>query len=71
MSPLSDDPYIELYVPDAKTEQEFLRLTVQAAVMKYRQTHGRANSPPQATYDEACRDKEAEAVAETPLWLKR
>lgn len=39
MRPLPDDPYIELYVPDAKTEQEFLRLAVQAAAMKYRVLH--------------------------------
>jgi hypothetical protein len=55
MSPLPSDPYIELCVPDAKTEQEFLRLAVQAAAMKYRKTHGSSiNPPPQANYDEAC-----------------
>ena len=32
MNPLPSDPYIELHVPDAKTEQEFLQLAVQAAV---------------------------------------
>jgi hypothetical protein len=39
MSPLPSDPYIELYVPDAKTEQEFLRLAAQAATKKYRASH--------------------------------
>lgn len=52
MNPLPSDPYIELHVPEAKTEQEFLRLAVQAAVMKYRETYGTIN-PPQSTCDEA------------------
>ena len=47
MSPLPSDPYIELLVPEAKTEQEFLRLAVQAAVMKYRGSHHNDSSPPQ------------------------
>lgn len=47
MKPLLGDPYIELYVPDAKTEQEFLRLTVQAAAMTYRAVHHKDSSPPQ------------------------
>lgn len=36
MGPLPGNPYIELRVPDAKTEQEFLRLAVHTAAMKYR-----------------------------------
>jgi hypothetical protein len=53
MSPLPSDPYIELYVPDAKTEQEFLRFAVQAAVMKYRVLHHKDSSPPQAGDNDA------------------
>ena len=30
--------YVELKVPDAKSEEEFLRLVVQAALKKYRAT---------------------------------
>jgi hypothetical protein len=33
-----DGLYIELHVPDAKTEHKFLILAVRAAVMKYRET---------------------------------
>jgi hypothetical protein len=50
MSPLPSDPYIELYVPDAKTEQEFLRLAVQAAVIKYRALHDKNSNPPQISF---------------------
>ena len=39
MNPLLDVPYVELRVPDAKTEQEFLQLAVQAAARKYRNLH--------------------------------
>lgn len=46
-------PYVELRVPDAETEQEFLLLAVQAAVKKYRETQNRIN-PPQTTCDERC-----------------
>jgi hypothetical protein len=49
MSSLPSDPYIELDVPDAKTEQEFLRLAVQAAVMKYRALHNKDSSPPRTS----------------------
>jgi hypothetical protein len=53
MSPLPGDPYIEIYVPDAKAEQEFLRLAVQAAVMKYRASHHKDSSPPQTACNDA------------------
>jgi len=53
MSPLPDDLYIELYVPNAKTEQEFLRFAVQAAIMKYRVLHHKDSSPPQASDNDA------------------
>ena len=49
MGPLMGNPYIELYVPDAKTEQEFLRFAVQAAVMKYRVLHHKDSNPPQTS----------------------
>jgi hypothetical protein len=49
MSHSSNVPYIELHVPDAKSEQEFLVLAVQAAVKKYRETRDKAISPPLAT----------------------
>jgi hypothetical protein len=39
--------YVELHVPNAKTEQEFLRHAVQAAVIKYRALHHKDFSPPQ------------------------
>ncbi len=38
MSQLPSDLSIEILVPVAKTEQEFLRLVVQAAVLKYPET---------------------------------
>jgi hypothetical protein len=47
-------PYVELLVPSAETEQEFLLLAVQAAVMKYRKPHGSSVNPPEPTCDEAC-----------------
>ncbi len=31
-------PYAGLHIPDAETEQEFLRLAMQAAMWKYRET---------------------------------
>ncbi|ALA61089.1 hypothetical protein NITMOv2_4720 [Nitrospira moscoviensis] len=34
-----DDRFIEIQVPDADTEQKFLRLAVQAAVRRYRERH--------------------------------
>lgn len=54
MNPLPHVSYVELYVPDAKSEQEFLRFAVQAAVAKYREMHGSSMSCPQTTYDEVC-----------------
>lgn len=53
MSPLPSDPYIELYVPDAKTEREFLQRAVQAAVLKYRAFHRKEFSPPQTSCNDA------------------
>lgn len=38
--------YIELLVPSAETEQEFLRLAVHAAVKKYRASHPTHTIPP-------------------------
>jgi hypothetical protein len=49
MGPLPGNPYIELHVPDAKTEQEFLRLAVQTAAMKYRALHDKDSNPPQTS----------------------
>lgn len=51
MNPLPDVSYIDIQVPNTKTEQEFLRLAVQAAVMEYRKTHGNSINPPQVTGD--------------------
>jgi hypothetical protein len=51
MNPLPDVSYIDIQVPNTKTEQEFLRLAVQAAVMEYRKAHGNSINPPQAAYD--------------------
>ena len=52
MGPLPSNPYIELHVPDAKTEQEFLRLAVHTAAMKYRAVHHKDSTPPQTnSYD--------------------
>ena len=45
MNPLPDVSYIEVQVPCAKTEQEFLRLAVQAAVIEYRKIHGNSINP--------------------------
>jgi hypothetical protein len=53
MSPLPGDPYIELYVPDAKTEQEFLRLAVQEAAKKYRASHHKDSISPQTSCNDA------------------
>jgi hypothetical protein len=39
MDPLPIIPYVELRVPKAQSEQEFVRLAVQAAVKKYREAH--------------------------------
>ncbi|MDN5940723.1 MAG: hypothetical protein L0H94_02480 [Nitrospira sp.] len=44
-------PYVEIHVPIAYSEQEFLRHAVQAAVNKYRELHPQVG-PPQATCDE-------------------
>ena len=51
MNPLPDVSYLDIQVPNTKTEQEFLRLAVQAAVKKYRKTHGHVINPPQAACD--------------------
>ena len=47
MSSLLSAPHVQIHIPDAKTEQEFLQLAVQAAVKKYRELHVRI-TPPQA-----------------------
>lgn len=52
MGPLPSNPYIELHVPDAKIEQEFLQLAVHTAAMKYRAVHHKDSTPPQtSSYD--------------------
>jgi hypothetical protein len=38
--------YVELLVPNAETEQEFLLLAVHAAVRKYRASHRTHTIPP-------------------------
>ncbi len=53
MIPSSNDCSIELHVPYAETEQEFLRLAVQAAVRSYRERHKCTQSSP-ATHQDAC-----------------
>lgn len=45
--------YVEVRVPYTKTEQEFLRLAVQAASSKYRELQDRISSPHEP-HDEAC-----------------
>jgi hypothetical protein len=52
MNPSPKVPYVELHIPDAETEQEFLRLAVQAAIRKYRETRNNPINPPRATRDE-------------------
>ena len=47
MSPSPHVPYyVELLVPSAETEQEFLLLAVHAAVKKYRASHHTPTIPP-------------------------
>jgi len=53
MSPSSNIPYVELHVPSAESEQEFLLLAVQAALIKYRASHHKDTSPPQTTCNDA------------------
>ena len=45
MSSLPNAPHVEIHIPDAKTEQEFLRFAVQVAVKKYRELHVRITQP--------------------------
>ena len=52
MSPLPSTPYVEIHVPHAMTEQEFLRLAVQVASRNYRQRHAQLSAP-QAISQEA------------------
>jgi hypothetical protein len=52
MLPSSSVPYIELHVPSAESEQEFLLLAVQAALKQYRASHHKDFSPLQT----ACHD---------------
>jgi len=51
MRSLPSAPHVQIHIPDAKTEQEFLQLAVQAAVKKYRELHVRI-SPPQGPFAE-------------------
>ena len=53
MGPLPGNPYIELRVPNAKTEQAFLRLAVHTAAMKYRAVHHKDSTPPQTSSNDA------------------
>lgn len=54
MSPSPHVPYyVELLVPSAESEQEFLLLAVQAAVKKYRETRNNPINPPQVIRDKA------------------
>ena len=53
MGPLPGNPYIEIRVPDAKTEQEFLRLAMHTAAMKYRAVHHKDSTPPQTSSNDA------------------
>jgi hypothetical protein len=54
MSPSPHGPfYVELLVPSAETEQEFLLLAVQAALIKYRASQHKDTSPRQPILDEA------------------
>ena len=54
MNPLSHVPYyVELLLPGAETEQEFLLLAVHAAVKKYRAMQHKDTSLPQITCDGA------------------
>ena len=53
MSPSPHVPcYVELLVPSAETEQEFLLLAVHAAVKKYRASQHKNASQPQLICDE-------------------
>ncbi len=49
MLPSPRIPYIELHVPHAESEQQFLLLAVQAALKTYRAAQRRDSSPQQAT----------------------
>lgn len=50
MSPSSNVPYyVELLVPSAETEQKFLLLAVQAALMKYRASNHKNTISPKTT----------------------
>jgi len=56
--------YVELKVADARSEQEFLRLVVQAALKQYRATHSPIPS------DSTCREgmpSPAQCAVEIPL----
>jgi hypothetical protein len=53
MNPLRHVLYVELYVPDAKSEQEFLLCAVQAAVIKYRAAHPKDTISPQTPCNDA------------------
>lgn len=52
MIPSPNDCSIELHVPYAETEQEFLRLAVQAAVKSYRERHKCTQSSPAIDQEE-------------------
>jgi len=45
--------YVELIVPNAETEQEFLLLAVDAAVKQYRAAHQQHSIPPPTIFDGA------------------
>ena len=45
MRSLPEVSFVDIQVPNAKTQQEFLRLAVQVAAKKYRETRDKAYSP--------------------------
>jgi hypothetical protein len=54
MSPVPSVPFVEIYIPNAKTEEEFLLLAVQAAVKKYREIHHPPIVLPQTICADGC-----------------
>jgi hypothetical protein len=58
MDPIPHVPYIDIHIPRAATEQEFLRLAVQAAARKFRELHADPGLP--------VRHPDAEIIATPP-----
>jgi len=60
MSPSPQGPYyVQLLVPNAESEQEFLLFAVEAALIKYRVSHHQDTSPPQAICNDAIAIRES------------